>query len=426
MSNAIRLTQGFVNVAGVTPGKRRCRYWDAVVPGLVLAVTSNGAKSYCAVYRDPVGRQREPRIGDARIVTLKQARTAALDILAKAQLEGRDPVAQRRAAQSKAELRRARIVKCLADEYFADAELRKAASRVSLEKISNRVHVQARFGEMPVADLTTEGIAKATLEIASSSGNGAANTALEVMRQMLQFACARSWINQNPALGIRAFPKLTRERVATDTELKAVWKGLETIKNDARSDAHAAACALQFALLTLQRRSEVAGLDAREMDWEAKVWTIPGPRTKNKKGPHSVPLSDEALAILEEAFGMRDTGFAFQGRDGEALEPKVMTRVMSRLTEAVAIEDLTVHDFRRTGATRMTERLGILGEVVSRILNHTPPGPAVTLVYNRNSYLAHKREALELWAKEVTRLRHVETKGFRGGTAADASRHPMA
>lgn len=51
-----------------------------------------------------------------------------------------------------------------------------------------------------------------------------------------------------------------------------------------------------------------------------------------------------------------------------------------------------------------SERIGVLGEVVSRILNHTPPGPAVTLVYNRNAYLPQKRSALDAWAQEVRSL----------------------
>jgi hypothetical protein len=39
-----------------------------------------------------------------------------------------------------------------------------------------------------------------------------------------------------------------------------------------------------------------------------------------------------------------------------------------------------------------------------RIVNHTPPGPAITQVYNRNTYLPQKRAALEAWAREVDRI----------------------
>lgn len=118
-----------------------------------------------------------------------------------------------------------------------------------------------------------------------------------------------------------------------------------------------------------------------------------------------MPLSALAKDVLARAMAASPRGFVFAGRDGEALTPAVMTRAFARMTARLGIEDLTLHDLRRTGATMLTsERLGVLGEVVSRILNHTPPGPAVTLVYNRNAYLPQKRAALEAWAEEIAEI----------------------
>jgi len=51
-----------------------------------------------------------------------------------------------------------------------------------------------------------------------------------------------------------------------------------------------------------------------------------------------------------------------------------------------------------------SERLNVMREIVSRILNPTPPGPAITQDYNRNTYLPEKRAALDAWALEVARL----------------------
>ena len=403
-AGATRLTQSFVN--GASAGNRpRARFWDAAVPGLVLNVTSKGAKSYCAVYRDAEGRQREPRIGDARIVTLDQARGAALQMLAGAQLHGMDPVAERRSAKLLGEQRRTRTFEKLSDAYFAMAQRRKAASRMNLEKIYDRKHLRPRFLQTPVSELSAEQLAKALDEIAEKSGNAAANTSLQIMRQMLNFAIEREWINANPVSRLKQFPTRSRERVAHEKEIKEIWSGLTAAAQNARSDARSAALALQIALLTLQRRGEVAGLHWREIDWKGSLWTIPGPRTKNKKGPHLVPLSDAAIRVLRAAFEEREDGFAFTARSDAALDAKVMTRAFARLTHTLGIDDLTVHDLRRTGATMLTsERLGVMGEIVSRILNHTPPGPAITLVYNRNTYLPQKRAALEAWAEEVARL----------------------
>lgn len=409
-STRVRLSQALVDDAHAGD-QRRARYWDLTVPGLVLNVTDKGAKSYGVIYRDLDGRQREPRIGDAKVITLKQARTAALDVLAGAQLHGRDPIAERRAARSQAETRRTRTLSKLAEAYFADSRPRKVPARITLETQSYGKHLRPRFGDAPVAELSSEEIGDALRAVAEMWGPGAANTCLEVIRQMLSFAVERGWVSQNAARGLRAFPKRSRERVATEAELRAVWRALDAARSDGRSDGYSAALALQLAILTLQRRSEVAGIDWREIDWAEKLWTIPGPRTKNKKGPHVVPLSPAALDVLKAAFGARKQGFAFSGRSDVSLDAKVVTRAFARLTANLGIENLTVHDLRRTGATMLTsERLGVLGEIVSRILNHTPPGPAITSVYNRNTYLPQKRAALDAWADEVRRISSAKSR----------------
>lgn len=77
----------------------------------------------------------------------------------------------------------------------------------------------------------------------------------------------------------------------------------------------------------------------------------------------------------------------------------VVTRAMSRIRVELNIDNATAHDLRRTGASMMaSERCGVRGEVIARILNHTPLGSPVTQIDNRYDYAAEKRAALELWA----------------------------
>jgi len=155
--------------------------------------------------------------------------------------------------------------------------------------------------------------------------------------------------------------------------------------------------------LTLQRRGEVAGLSRSEVDLSAKRWTIPGSRTKNKS-PQVVPLAPLALKIVQEGFEHTGTDQAFAGRKRQiASTGHALTRGFIRLREDVGAGDLTVHDLRRTGATMMAE-IGISGDVISRILNHTPPGPQVTKIYNRFDYEPQKREALERWENHLMNI----------------------
>jgi len=74
-----------------------------------------------------------------------------------------------------------------------------------------------------------------------------------------------------------------------------------------------------------------------------------------------VALSDAAADTLRFAFAGRDDVFAFPGRDGRSIEPYAVTRNLARLTGSLEIQDLTLHDMRRTGATTMTsERLNVM------------------------------------------------------------------
>ena len=62
------------------------------------------------------------------------------------------------------------------------------------------------------------------------------------------------------------------------------------------------------------------------------------------------------------------------------------------------VKDFRPHDLRRTGASRLTG-LGVSRLVVSKILNHVESG--ITAVYDRHSYDAEKRHALDLWGNYV-------------------------
>jgi integrase len=61
----------------------------------------------------------------------------------------------------------------------------------------------------------------------------------------------------------------------------------------------------------------------------------------------------------------------------------------------------TLHDLRRTAATRMAD-LGVQPHVIEAILNHTSGHKAgVAGIYNRSTYANEKRAVLDLWANHL-------------------------
>jgi integrase len=125
------------------------------------------------------------------------------------------------------------------------------------------------------------------------------------------------------------------------------------------------------------------------------LWTIPSARTKNAR-EQTVPLSAATLALLPTRgdrpflFGSGPRGFSNWSQAKEKLD--------GRLT----IAPWRLHDLRRTAATGMADRLGVLPHVVEALLNHIPSGVAAT--YNRAKYLTEVREALWRWSDHLAAI----------------------
>jgi integrase len=73
----------------------------------------------------------------------------------------------------------------------------------------------------------------------------------------------------------------------------------------------------------------------------------------------------------------------------------------AQIDKAAKVADWRLHDLRRTGRSEMA-RLKVDDIVAERILNHVPRG--MVKVYNQYQYLDEKREALNLWARELRKI----------------------
>ena len=107
-----------------------------------------------------------------------------------------------------------------------------------------------------------------------------------------------------------------------------------------------------------------------EIDWDKRLWHLPGSRTKNGK-PIDVHLSDLALKVLRgieprpAREGWPDFVFSTNGLrpvSGFALAKK-------KLAQYVGTTDWVLHDLRGTMASNMA-RLDVGIEVADKILNH--------------------------------------------------------
>jgi integrase len=139
----------------------------------------------------------------------------------------------------------------------------------------------------------------------------------------------------------------------------------------------------------------------KEIDWDARTWSIPAKRTKSNRA-QVVPLSPLAVSVLETVPRINDE-LVFPPRGNEETTTSGFSKMKRRLDELSRVSDWTLHDLRRSAATHMAS-LGVAPHVIKRILNHTSGTfGGVAGIYNRFQYLPEMCEALGLWANHIVK-----------------------
>ena len=163
---------------------------------------------------------------------------------------------------------------------------------------------------------------------------------------------------------------------------------------DLRARPALAALALEFAILTATRTSEVLNAEWSEFDLDGGRWTVPAERMKARK-EHRVALSKRALAIVKELSASRSSDFVFPGqKPGKPLSNMAMLMVLERMGRRGAV---TSHGFRSTFSDWASEVSSFSSELRETALAHTI-GNKAEAAYSRGDALEKRRAMMEAWA----------------------------
>ncbi|ANK81423.1 MAG: hypothetical protein TEF_11900 [Rhizobiales bacterium NRL2] len=212
------------------------------------------------------------------------------------------------------------------------------------------------------------------------------------MSALFSYAVDRELVDQSPIVSMRGpKPPASRDRVLTDPEVAAIWKACGSLGTYGAM--------IRFLLLTGQRVGQVTEMQWRDIDVE--VWHVRGETTKSRTAAE-VPLPRTTRAILRTIERQGDV--VFGGRFGGPI--KGLSKLKRSLDKGSGVTDWRLHDLRRTQATGLA-RLGVAESLIERIqLRSGQSVGMVAQVYNRFSYLAEKRDALEQWSRTVQDIRH--------------------
>ena len=390
-----KLTDAFCNRTK-PPGQGRLEFADQILPGLRFRVTDKGAKSFALITRLH-GKQIRVTLGPYPMLSLSKARADAREAL-QAVARGEDPrTAKRRARETRTD-----TFANIADE-FLQRHGRKLRPR-SLDELARpfKRWLVPRWGDRLVSNISRRDIIELMDDIIDKGTPVAANRTLAAIKTFFSWCLDRDIVEASPAAAVkRPGVEKERERVLADHEIKALWPAWDKI-------GYPFGDLGKMLLVTAQRRTEVARMRWSDIDFKAKVWTIPPEATKGGRR-HDVPLAGLALEILESI--PRFSGnFVFTTTAG-AKAVSGYSRSKSRAEEISKVTGWRLHDLRRTAGTRMTQ-CGIGVFVVGRVLNHAPRSAVgITSVYDRYSYEPEKRHALDTWARKLeTIIRPVPDK----------------
>jgi integrase len=251
--------------------------------------------------------------------------------------------------------------------------------------------IVAHWRGQRLSAITRQDINRRLDEIADRGAPVTANRTLSIFRKLCRWAVSRDIIQHSPCDGVAAPAFETpRDRVLDDRELASIWRAADTL-------GWPFTPIVRLLMLTGQRRGEVASMAWAELDLAAMTWTLPAPRTKNKR-PHTVPLAPQVIEILAGLPHIAGTDLLFA--------PGSVSRSKRRLDAAITAEagpipPWTLHDLRRSAASGMA-RLGVDLHVIERCLNHVSGSfGGIVGVYQKHRYETQMRQALETWAAHI-------------------------
>jgi integrase len=254
-----------------------------------------------------------------------------------------------------------------------------------------QLHILPKLGKVPVADIDQNDIRDVLQPIWHSK----AETARKAMNRLA--IC----LKHGAALGLdvdlqateKAAALLGRQRHKSQNVPALNWRDVPAFYSSL-ADGTVTHLALRLLILTGVRSGPLRFMTEAQIDGD--VWTIPGESMKGRKDAtpdFRVPLSSEALAVLDQARRLARDGFMFPSIRKGVISDATMSRLMERRDM-----DARPHGFRSSLRDWIAETTDTPHEIAETCLGRTVGG-SVERAYRRTDFLEQRHVLMERWAK---------------------------
>jgi len=379
------------------PAEKTQRLFDG--SGLYLEISPKGGKWWRLKYRFG-GKEKRLSLGVYPDVSLKDARERR-DDSRKLLANSIDPGENRKAKKAAKVERATNSFEVIAREWYAKHSPNWSASHG--DRIIRRLErdIFPWIGGKPIADITAPQLLEVIRRIEQRGALETAHRALGNCGQVFRYAVATGRAERDPSGDLRgALPPVKGTHFASVTGPKQVSEVLRAL--DGYEGTLTVRCALRLAPLVFVRPGELRHAKWADIDLDAAEWRYIVTKTDTQ---HIVPLSRQAIEILEELYPLTGRGYYVFPSARSTSRPMSDNAILAAMRRmGIAKEEMSGHGFRAMARTILDEVLSFRPDFIEHQLAHAvrdPNGRA----YNRTAHLPERHKMMQDWADYLDKLK---------------------
>lgn len=373
--------------------------------GLALWAFPDGRKSWRLRYHFG-GREKLLTFGDYPAVTLSDARKLADTARDQVKKAGIDPTQKRKIDKMEAETRQGTTFEAVFEEWVAKkvADGKWTASTCRVVRSGFRLHIIPHLGPRPVSAISTQDLMLVFKKAEATGQTYQSNKLLSHTRSLFNYAIRTGRCAISPAAPMAPNETIRGHQVEhmEAIPIDRLPSFLRDLRDPATPLAPLTRYALELQLLTMTRPGETRQAEWSDIDLDSKTWRIRAESMKMKQ-PHDVPLSDQAIELLER-IGRLSGGnrylFPKNGKPTECMTNNTAARAIRHGMKYAG----TAHGLRALGSTILNESGLFRPDVIEAALAHREKDSS-RRPYNRAIYWKERVEMLQWWANHLDGLR---------------------
>ncbi len=373
--------------------------------GLYLYIHPSGSKTWRMKYRLD-GRERVLTIGKYSkdldsghsLLSARSMRDKAKKLL----VEGVDPSIEKQRKKNENRQRQSESFELIAREWWEMKKARWSSKHGQAVIHTLEQNIFPSLGKRPIAEITAPEMLQVIRKIESRGALEMASKILQRCSSIFRYSITTGKAQYNPAADLREALKTPEKRNHPSLEARELPEFLQKLS---KYDGHIQTkLATRLLFLTFVRTGELRGAKWEEFDWDKKEWRIPKLRMKVKTEDHIVPLSSQAVEILDELKKLNSGCEFILPSQRNIAKPISENTILYALYRMGYHSRATGHGFRTTASTILNET-GFSPDAIEKALAHGEKNK-IRAAYNKAQYLDERHNMMQWWADYLDNLEY--------------------